>query len=415
MKYPITPEYLESQPEPIAELYRRLEAYVLADICGRFRVSGEATETALQSIRQLQRRGYDLADIERYIQSTLRLTDAEFTEIMARAVARNQAYYAEALTQTQLMSEPVSVEALQEELDAITRQTRGQLVNITQSMGFMLRGPDGGVAFHPIADTYQRVLDDAAAKVSTGVQIYEQAVKDATDALAASGLQYIEYDTGWHNRVDVAARRAVRTGISQLSGRYADMIAERVPTDYWEVTAHRGARDKPGPSPWSSHKAWQGKVYSVRTGDIYPNIYAVCGYGYVDGLMGANCRHMRHPFWEGISTRSYTDDELENIDPPPFTFEGREYTAYEATQKQRQIETAMRETRRKLIAYDASGQGQEFTAASVRYRRLNEEYESFSKAAGLPTQRDRMRVAGFDNKLGRKATRAARKAEDTNL
>lgn len=410
MKYPITPQYLESQPEAVAELYRRLEAFILNDICSRFETSGEATQTALELIRQLQRRGYDMSAVEKYIRQTLRLTEAEYNEIFDRAVGRNQAYYSDVLTKSGLISMPFDDVAMIEELMALRRQTQDELVNITRSMGFAMRGPDGKVVFTPLADVYQRVLDDAAIRVWSGAESYQSAIYEATDALTESGLQWVDYASGHHNRVDVAARRAVMTGITQISGQYANFCAERVPTQYWEITAHAGARDKDGPTPWANHKSWQGKVYSEHAGDIYPSIYEVCGYGEVDGLMGANCRHIRHPFWEGISERTYTDEELANIDPPPFEFEGRKYTAYEATQKQRQIETAMRKTRRDLIRDKAAGLDDKFTAHSVRYRRLNEEYEKFSKAAGLPTQRERMRVAGFDSKLAREATRAAKKA-----
>ena len=100
-----------------------------------------------------------------------------------------------------------------------------------------------------------------------------------------------------------------------------------------------GARDKPGPSPWSSHKDWQGKVYSIRAGDIYPNIYEVCGLGAVDGLEGANCRHRRFPWVGGVSERTYTDEQLAHIDDGSgCTFDGKNYTAYEATQEQRKVE-----------------------------------------------------------------------------
>ena len=58
--------------------------------------------------------------------------------------------------------------------------------------------------------------------------------------------------------------------------------------------------------------------------------------------------------------RSYTDEELANIDPPPFTFEGKEYSAYEATQMQRQIETAMRTQKRKMDGYEAAGDTEAF-------------------------------------------------------
>lgn len=407
-EYPITPEYLEAVSETIAAAYRRLEVFVLDDICSRFRVSGEATQTALELIRQLQRRGYSLEQIEAYIKQTLNLTDSQYDEIFNSAIERNQVYYDDVLTKNGLIATPFDEASMIEELMAIRRQTKNELVNITQSMGFAMRGPDGKVTVTPIGEVYQRVLDDAAMKVWSGAEDYQSAIYEATDQLTASGLQWVDYESGHHNRVDVAARRAVMTGIVQLSGQYANFCAETVPTPYWEITAHIGARDIDYPNPWSNHKRWQGKVYSERAGDIYPNLYAVTGYGEVDGLMGANCRHIRHPFWEEISERTYTDEELENIDPPPFEFEGKTYTAYEATQKQRQIEAAMRKTRRDLIRDKALGRDDKFVLHSARYNRLNEEYDRFSKAAGLPTQRERMRVAGFDSKLAREAMRRSK-------
>lgn len=264
MKYPITPQYLESQPEAIAELYRRLEAFILNDICSRFETSGEATQTALELIRQLQRRGYDLTEVERFIRQTLGLTETEYNEIFDRAVERNQAYYSDVLTKNGLISVPFDDVAMIEELMALRRQTQDQLVNITRSMGFAMRGPDGKVVFTPLADVYQRVLDDAAIRVWSGAESYQSAIYEATDALTESGLQWVDYETGHHHRVDVAARRAVMTGIVQVSAKYAQFAMERVPTDLVEVTAHIGARDVPGKTPWASHKDWQGRVYRWR-------------------------------------------------------------------------------------------------------------------------------------------------------
>lgn len=125
---------------------------------------------------------------------------------------------------------------------------------------------------------------------------------------------------------------------------------------------------------------------------VYPDFAETCGLGSVTGIGGANCRHSFHPFIEGVSERTYTDEELANIDPPPFEYEGRTYTAYEATQKQRSIERSIRKQKRLKNAYKAAGLEENATAASVKLRRLNQKYKEFSKAAGLPEQRDRIKV-----------------------
>lgn len=88
--------------------------------------------------------------------------------------------------------------------------------------------------------------------------------------------------------------------------------------------------------------------------------------------------------------RTYTDEELSNIDPPPFTFEGKQYDAYEATQMQRQIETAMRTQKRKMEGYKAAGDTEAYTYAKSKYNALSAKYKAFSKAAGLPEQRQRL-------------------------
>lgn len=132
----------------------------------------------------------------------------------------------------------------------------------------------------------------------------------------------------------------------------------------------------------------------------YPDFVKTCGYGSVTGIGGANCRHSFWPYIEGVSERTYTDAELEAMKPenrPKIKFEGREYDDYQTTQKQRQIERTIRKQRRRKAAFEAAGLTEDAKAASIRLKRLNEEYRAFSKAAGLPEQRDRMKVSYVDD------------------
>lgn len=394
MKYPITPDYLTSVPDPLVELYTDLEEFILRDICRRMKWSGEITESALAQINVLKEQGIDVSSIEAEIKKTLGLSQKELDKLFDSAVERNRQYYDRLIKKADLLH-GVDGAALSGQINAIRKQTTEEFVNLTQSMGFAIR-TGRTVEFLPIAKAYQKVLDDAAIQVMSGAVDYNTAVKGAVKRLTDSGLQMVNYASGWHNRVDVAARRAVMTGVSQLSAQYAEQTAEAIGTDLREVTAHSGARDTG--TGWQNHKAWQGKVYSMKPGHPkYPDIHEVCGLGAVDGLEGANCRHGHFPFLEGVSERTYTDEQLANIDPPPFEYQGREYNAYEATQKQRQIETAMRNLRREMLGMEESGFEQEYQNASVRLRRLAKEYREFSKAAGLRTQPERAMVYGRKN------------------
>ena len=121
----------------------------------------------------------------------------------------------------------------------------------------------------------------------------------------------------------MAARRAVLTGVAQVCGKINEYHAQQLGTEYFEVDWHSGARP--------AHAVWQGRVYSRQ------QLVSVCGLGTVTGLLGANCYHMYYPFFPGISVRNYTDewlDEQNKKDNTPKSFDGKEYTAYEARQKQ---------------------------------------------------------------------------------
>ena len=388
MKYPFQPEVLDALPEELAKLYRGLEDTLLMEICSRLKLRDEMNEVTVQDIKALRSHGIDLKEIEKAIQKATGISEQKLNKLLDDVVERNQQYYTNVidLAHITLPETLVSIE----DTWAIYQQTKRDLRNITRSMGFLV---DNGRTMLPPAKAYQWALDNATMQIQSGAINYNQATKTAVKQLADSGLKVVDYESGHRDQIDVAARRAVMTGVSQMCSKYTEQAAEYLGTPYYEVSAHAGARDVPGRSPWSSHKEWQGKVYSTRSGDIYPNIYEVCGLGAVDGLEGANCRHRRFPWVEGVSERTYTDEQLEHIDDGlGCTFEGKTYTAYEATQEQRKVERTIRRLKREKAAYSAAGLTDEEQAVNIKLRRLNAKYKAFSKAAGLPEQRERMKV-----------------------
>lgn len=388
IRYPFTPELLDALPEELAELYRALEDTLLDEICSRLKLADQLNEVTVQDIRALRSHGIDLKDIEKAIRKTTGISEKKLKERLDDVVARNQKYYTDLIDLAHI-TQPETLVSI-EDTWAIYEQTKQILRNITRSMGFLV---DAGRTMLPPARVYQWALDNATMQIQSGAISYNQAIKSAVRQLAQSGLKVVDYESGHRDHVDVAARRAVMTGVSQLCGKYTEQAAEYLETPYYEVSAHAGARDVPGRSPWSSHKEWQGKVYSTRSGDIYPNIYEVCGLGAVDGLEGANCRHRRNVWVEGVSERTYTDEQLAHIDDGlGCTFEGKTYTAYEATQEQRKVERTIRKLKREKTAYNAAGLTDEEQAVNIKLRRLNAKYKAFSKAAGLPEQRERMKV-----------------------
>lgn len=387
-KYPFTPELLDALPEELAKLYRGLEDTLLDEICSRLKAADQLNEVTVQDIRALRSHGIDLKEIEKAIRQTSGISEQKLNKLLDDVVERNQKYYTEIIDLAHVTQPETLVDAAT--VDTIRRQTLDTFRNLTASMGFLV---DAGRTMLPPAKASQWALDNAVMQIQSGAISYNQAIKTAVKQLADSGLRVVDYESGHRDQIDVAARRAVMTGVNQICAKYTEQSAQYLETPYFEVSAHAGARDKPGPSPWSSHKDWQGKVYSIRAGDIYPSIYDVCGLGAVDGLEGANCRHRRNVWVEGVSERTYTDEQLAHIDDDlGCDFDGKKYTAYEATQMQRRVEREARKLKREKAAYKAAGLHEDETAVNIRLRRLNAKYKAFSVAAGLPEQRERMKV-----------------------
>lgn len=387
-KYPFTPELLDALPEELAKLYRGLEDTLLDEICSRLKAADQLNEVTVQDIRALRSHGIDLKEIEKAIRQTSGISEQKLNKLLDDVVERNQKYYTEIIDLAHVTQPETLVDAAT--VDTIRRQTLDTFRNLTASMGFLV---DAGRTMLPPAKAYQWALDNAVMQIQSGAISYNQAIKTAVKELADSGLKVVDYESGHRDQIDVAARRAVMTGVNKICAKYTEQSAEYLETPYFEVSAHARARDVPGPSPWSSHKDWQGKVYSIHSGDIYPNIYEVCGLGYVDGLEGANCRHKMFSWVEGVSERTYTDEQLAHIDDGlGCTFDGKKYTAYEATQMQRRVERQIIKQKRFVTAYKASGQMNEYHAAKAKLTRLNSKYKAFSEAAKLPLQWKRTKV-----------------------
>lgn len=395
--YPFDPPTLDALPEELAELYRALEDTLLDEICSRLKLKDQLNEVTVQDIRALRSHGIDLKDIEKAIRKTTGISEKKLKELLDDVVERNQRYYTDLIDLAHITQPETLVGAAT--VDAIRRQTLDTFRNLTASMGFLV---DAGRTMLPPAKAYQWCCDSAVLQIQSGAISYNQAIKSAVQQLAQSGLKVVDYESGHRDQIDVAARRAVMTGVNQLNRKYSEQSMDFLKTDLVQVEAHAGARDIDGPKGWENHKKWQGKLYrwaeltrkypNASHGE-YPDFERSCGIGDVTGILGANCRHSWSAFVEGVMERTYTDDQLEHIDDGlGCTFEGKTYTAYEATQEQRKVERTIRKLKREKAAYKAAGLTEEEQAVNIRLRRLNAKYKAFSKAAGLPEQWERTKV-----------------------
>ena len=367
---------------------RELEDEIMTDIVRRIRINSEITRSADWQINRLYELGLAKDDIEKAIKKHLHLSDDEIKELFEEAAKADYVRNAEIYRKTGKRLVPFEEnEALRQLVSSVAEQTKSEMQNLSGSLGFAVKGANGKVAFKPAAKYYQDALDKAVTGIATGAFDYNTAIKKAVAELVKSGLRSVDYSSGWSNRVDVAARRAVMTGYSQIVGKINEQNAAELETDTFEVTWHGGARP--------THQLWQGKWYTKK------ELVTVCGLGTVTGLHGANCYHDYYPVVPGVSEPTYTADELREMNAKeniPTEYCGKTYTKYEALQRQRRLETKMRAQRRQIkLLQEGNAAEDDIINARCRYRGTSGEYSRFSKAMGIPQQRERVTVDGLGN------------------
>jgi len=386
---------LEKLPAEIVKQMNMLQIRIMDDIVRRIRINGFSTASADWQISRLQQLGMAEEDIRKWIRQALNTTEEEVDRIFSDEVYEQYMGHARAYNAHGQPFIPFKDnDELQQTLEAIKAQTMEEFRNMTGSLGFVTTDPARRLRSFSLSDYYVKTLDEAIMDIHSGAFDYNTVLRRTINEMTASGLRWIDYESGWHNRVPVAARRAVMTGFRQVQGKINEQVARDLHLDTYEVTVHIGARP--------THQPWEGKVWTME------QLRTVCGLGTVTGLHGANCYHDYNAFDPEFDVRTYSDEDLERIheeENTPKTYMGKEYTTYEALQRQRQLETRTRKYREDvhLLEQGMEGVSEEeaakikdtITLTKARYQGTLQEYQAFSKKMDLPMQKERIYQDGL--------------------
>ena len=368
-------------------IFSQLEMRIMTDIVRRIRENGFSTASADRQIMLMQKLGESEESIKAWIKEALKASDEEMDRIFSDEVYRqyygfDRAYKAKGFQQIPLED---NVE-LQQLIGAVKKQLSGEYENLAASMGFAVRDPQTGRLQYPkLMEYYRTTMDNAVSDIQSGAFDYGTILQRTVNQMTASGVRWVDYDSGVHRRIDVAARTAVLTGFRQVQGKINEQVAAQLGTDTYEVTYHVGARP--------THQPWQGRVWSMR------ELIDVCGLGTVTGLKGANCYHDYNAFIPGVSVRTYTDEQLEEMmaeENRPKMYAGKDYTTYEALQQQRKMERNMRATRQQVKLLEEGGADEmAVIIKKARYQGQMQNYVDFSQRMGLPQQKQRITQDGL--------------------
>ena len=429
----LTPDYLANCTDVLLGLYDELDRTIIADIARRIVKTGGVSDTADIQIDRVQQSGALLDEVTKQVAALSGHTEAEIKRMFEDAGIQNMRNDARPLIlagQTAIpgmerdaafpvlngQTAPLRLSpAMRQTLDAAIAKTNGDLRNLTLTTGVTAMGK------------YMDATNAAYMMVQSGAFSYRQAIRAAVKQAAADG-NWVSYASGHRDRLDVAVRRSVLTGINQTAAKLTELYSSDLGAEYYEVTAHAGARP--------SHAVWQGRVYKISgSAPGYPNFAETTGYGTGAGLCGWNCRHSFYPFWPGLSVPAYTPEKLLWYDAPRYEYGGEKLTEYEVSQKMRENERGIRAVKRELAGYRAAidaatdstlrGELQDaFDAASVDLKAREAVYKDLcrktrhtpdsARTAVVAVLDNEGRVVSYNRSTAQKARRAKERASGSN-
>ena len=320
----LTPEYLASFSSGYLGMVDNLNEQIVRDIARRMIKTGKVTDTAKWQIKQAQESGKLLDDIVAEVGRFTGYSDKHVKELFKEAGVTGIRNDAKPLIDAGIINDAKLSKNMSDLLLANAKKTSGDINNLTMTTAVKSQ------------QLYMQSLNEALLKIQSGAFSYQEALRYAIRKAAQAGGMVL-YDSGAQMSLDAALRMALLTGLNQTVATLTEMYADDMGVEYYETTAHPGARIE--------HTYWQGQVFKIHgEGDGYRNFYDATGYGTVTGLCGANCRHSFYPYWPGISKPAYTKEMLDDYSVAKYSYDGNMLTEYECSQIQRRFERAIRES-----------------------------------------------------------------------
>ena len=373
----LTPAQITALRDAAGQIADPINSFLIEDIARRIAGAGQLTSTAAYEVWRAQQLGMSQREIKEQLRKLLKVSHRDLRKLLAQSAEVGYDFDVKHLPYVQ--ARPFAQNAVVQQLVAAAVQlARDDFTNLTQTLGMV--DPYGKAL--PLQDAYRSAIDYAFKQVFTGAADYNTAIRRATKNIADKGVQWIDYESGVHTSLETATRRNIMGGLGLMQEQIIQHNHDMLGANGWEISAHAASAQ--------DHEPIQGRQYSDKE-------YQDLNDSLARRIGTLNCGHVAFPIIMGVSAPQYSRGQLAEMkrqNADGVTYQGRDYTMYEATQLQRKVERTIRMQKRRILVSEAAGDTDKLLTDRIRLVRLNDEYSRFSRAAGLPTQRERTEVAG---------------------
>ena len=371
----------EEQLERLIEHFEGVNRYFIRKVAAQIGKIGELIPSSMHVVEIMASINADIADINARLAQATEMATADLYNLYNKALTDEyeSPRFRRALEENPLPD--MDRRRIENYARYVARQTAGTMQNLSNTT--------------IQSEQYRQAIDKAIIATNTGGSDYKSMVRETVKQIGYAGMQ-IQYPSGYHRRLDTAVRQNVVDGAKQITQQASKMVGEALGYDAIELSAHAASAP--------DHEPVQGRVFlldqfeRMQAGEDFTDIDGNYYSGFRRPIGEWNCMHLVRSYDTEYSSRRYTNSQLAKWaedNAKGCEINGKRYTLYEARQRMRQIETAIRHEKDAAIAAQAAGDDVLRQQCQQRINNLYDAYRQAAKASGFKPRYDRAQVDGF--------------------
>ncbi|MFX3838771.1 phage minor capsid protein [Streptococcus suis] len=329
-------EQLMLDASQVADIYHQLTLELFDQVIDRIKERGSASLDDNPYIWQLEK----MNEMGLLNEDNLKLISdrSGIAEEQLRYVIQNEGYQIYKNTKEQLLEATggdfVANSLIQTNLAAYVNQTMGDINNLINT-----------TLPKSVREVYQSIIEEATAKVVTGLATSDKAISDTVMKWAQKGFYGFTDSQGKRWKADTYARQVIKSTAWRVYREVRMAPAEELGIDTYYYSKKATAREMCAPL---QHQIVTTGVARTEKGE---RILALSDYGYgsAGGCLGINCYHEITPFVVGANYKPDLPDNLKDLTPEQ-AIENANVQA-----KQRALERSIRQSKEFLHVAEKLG------------------------------------------------------------
>lgn len=296
-------EQLMLDASQVADIYHQLTLDLFDQVIDRIKERGSASLDDNPYIWQLEK----MNEMGLLNEENLQLISERsgIAEEQLRHVIQNEGYKIYKDTKQQLLEATgggafVSNSLIQNSLAAYVNQTMGDINNLINT-----------TLPKSVIGAYQSIIEEATAKVVTGLATSDKAISDTVMKWAKKGFYGFTDSQGKHWKADTYARQVIKSTAWRVYREVRMAPAEELGIDTYYYSKKSTAREMCAPL---QHQIVTTGVARTEKGE---RILALSDYGYgtAGGCLGINCTHEITPFVVGVNYKPELGEDVKDLTP----------------------------------------------------------------------------------------------------